>query len=62
MISYVALISTLGMMCRKVLVNLVPNGIKMKVPPQVLVAFGTENKMMECQIIINIPSVTGILL
>ena len=43
MISYMALISTLGMMRRKVLANPVPNGIKMKVLPQVEVTL-VDNK------------------
>ena len=39
MISYIALISTPGMMCGKVLANPASNGIKIKVLPQVEVAF-----------------------
>ena len=53
MISYTALISTLGMICRKVLANPVPNGIKKKVSPQVemiLVDDKRWNKTIENQI------------
>ena len=53
MISYMALISTLGTMCRIVLANPVPNGIKKKVSPQVEVIIVDNkrwNKIAENQI------------
>ena len=53
MISYMALISTLGTMCRIVLANPVPNGIKKKVSPQVEVIIVDNkrwNKITENQI------------
>ena len=43
MISYMALISTLGTMCGKVLANPAPNGIKKNMSPQVEVIL-VDNK------------------
>ena len=53
MISYMALISTLGMMCGKVLANLVPNGIKKEsvtLNGGILVDDKRWNKIVENQI------------
>ena len=58
MISYMALISTPGMMCGKVLANPVSSRIKMKVPPRVEVALIDNNR--QNRMIVNLIKITEI--